>query len=69
MNWTQILGAAGVPEPPGRQECVDSLVDRRLLTARARELALRKSDEAYRARLAKKGDTRKAIRSKVRVGR
>ena len=68
MNWTRILQGAGIPDSPGRQECVDSLVDRRLLTARAREEALRKSDEAYRAKLAKKGDTRKAIRSKVRVG-
>lgn len=68
MNWTRILGAAGIPDSPGRQECVDALVDRRLLTARARELALRKSDEAYRVQLAKKGDKRKAIRSKVRVG-
>ena len=68
MNWTRILQSAGIPDSPGRQECVDALVDRRLLTARAREEALRKSDEAYRQRLAAQGDKRKAIRSKVRLG-
>jgi hypothetical protein len=68
MNWTRILRAAGIPDSPGRQECIEALVDRRLLTARAREMALRKSDEEYRAQLAKKGDKRKAVRSKVRVG-
>jgi hypothetical protein len=23
VNWTEILAAAGIPEPPGRQEAID----------------------------------------------
>jgi hypothetical protein len=68
MNWTRIPAEAGIPEPPGYRETVEAMADRRLLTARAREQALRKSDEAYRRKLAAQGDKRKAVRSKVRVG-
>lgn len=33
MNWTQILAAAGTPEPPGYQELVKQLQEERLLKA------------------------------------
>lgn len=68
MNWTRILKDAGIPEPPGRRECVEALKNSRLAAVKAREEELRAADEAYRQKLAAQGDTRKAIRSKVRVG-
>lgn len=29
MNWTEILAAAGIPEPPGRAEAVEWMDQRR----------------------------------------
>jgi hypothetical protein len=69
LDWTKILAAGGIPEPPGYRECVEALKDSRLAAARQREEEQRQADEAYRQQLAKKADTRKATRSKVRVGR
>ena len=69
MSWARILRAAGIPDSPGRQECIDGLVDRRLVQAREKEAAMRRADVAYLERLAAQGDTRKATRSKVRLGR
>jgi hypothetical protein len=69
MNWTQILADAGIPDAPGRAEAIEAFrqqrEDRRRLEARQQLEASQKALE----RLAAKGDTRKAIRSKVRLGR
>lgn len=69
MNWTSILAAAGIPDSPGRAEAISSLVDQQLAASRKREEEQRRADAIYLEKLAAKADTKKAIRSKVRVGR
>ena len=68
MNWTKILADAGIPESPGRAETIEAM--RRRAEAKKAEAeremaaAMRRNNE----RLAAKGDSKKAIRSKLRLG-
>ena len=68
MNWTEILAKAGIPESPGRAEAIEAIrqrqEDRRRLEAHQHQEASQQTLE----RLAAQVDTRKAIRSKVRLG-
>jgi len=63
-----MLADAGIPEPPGRAEAIEAIrqkrEDRRRLEAQQQQEASQQTLE----RLAAKGDSKKAIRSKVRLG-
>lgn len=68
MNWTRILADAGIPDSSGRAEVVREAVERRQRATREAWAADQAACEAHEAKLAAQGDTRKAFRSKVRVG-
>lgn len=68
MNWTAILAKAGIPDVPGRAEVLEVMRRRRGDKEAAAWKALHEKIEKHQQQLAAQGDTRKAIRSKVRVG-
>jgi hypothetical protein len=68
MNWTQLLKDAGIPDSPGRAEVVRQSAESRQRAARAEWAREKEALADHMRKLAAQGDTRKAIRSKVRVG-
>jgi hypothetical protein len=68
VNWTEILAKAGIPEPPGRAEAIEELRRVREVKATADALEAGAAAQRLEKRLAAKGDGKKAIRSKVRLG-
>ena len=53
MNWTQLMAAADIPEPPGRQEAVQRCQEGRENHRRVLAVAALAKQEEQRERLAK----------------
>ncbi len=68
MNWTRILKDAGIPDSPGRAEVVMQMKVASEIRQTEQRLFAAHLLATHEAKLAAQGDTRKAIRSKVRVG-
>jgi hypothetical protein len=68
LNWTELLGKAGIPDSPGRAEVVRQTVEHRQQAAKEAWAADAAAIQKHEERLAAQGDKRKAVRSKVRVG-
>jgi Cdc6-like AAA superfamily ATPase len=69
MDWDRILADAGIPPPPGQAEAVRQTVEQRQQKVKEARGADAAAIQRHEERLAAQGDTRKAFRSKVRVGR
>jgi hypothetical protein len=68
VNWTKLLADAGIPEPPGREEAIEAVRRKREEQEAAKAAEDAAATQRHQERLAAQGDTKKAIRSKVRVG-
>ena len=53
MNWTQLMAAAGIPEPPGRQEAMRRCWEERESRRRVLAVAALAKQEDQLERLAK----------------